>query len=95
MISPLSRSLNQSDIIPLITLITFITYITYITYIITIYSILRAPMSSYSGDDNPAGQTRPASSAACEACRKMKVEPPILNSKLTLEGSYLLTKSSR
>ncbi|OQE25712.1 hypothetical protein PENFLA_c008G00011 [Penicillium flavigenum] len=30
-------------------------------------------MSSYSGDDNPSGQTRPANSAACEACRKMKM----------------------
>ncbi|KAJ5229024.1 hypothetical protein N7489_009732 [Penicillium chrysogenum] len=52
-------------------------------------------MSSYSGDDNPAGQTRPASSAACEACRKMKVEPPILNSKLTLEVGIEKVKTSR
>ncbi|OQE84213.1 hypothetical protein PENNAL_c0027G00252 [Penicillium nalgiovense] len=29
-------------------------------------------MSSYSGDNNPSGQTRPGS-AACEACRKMKM----------------------
>ncbi|KAJ5607602.1 hypothetical protein N7537_004221 [Penicillium hordei] len=30
-------------------------------------------MSSYSGDDNRSGQTRPVSAAACEACRTMKM----------------------